>query len=186
MFVGGAETIVIIAKIICSSPSIHSTHAAVVVLSALMRVSNRVLQYLGLGPLRGRGRPLAPTEMLPNYWSPDSLRKNNRLTTSKPHGVIRHPSYSAVMIVHLGVVCLGSSSRTLPCIMWATPQESLERSRCPILNEIANGTLGSSSHANDQILASPPWLFRFSPHHMHALLPTYATYLFVLLKSTGG
>ena len=34
-----------------------------------------------------------------------SIRKNHKLITSGPYGVVRHPSYSAVMMVYFGLVC---------------------------------------------------------------------------------
>ena len=79
-----------------------------------MRDSDRV-QDLGLAPLSvvGVGLVVVGTwvrkqcyqEMGPLFTAQVSIRKDHKLITTGPYGVVRHPSYAALLAVYCGAAC---------------------------------------------------------------------------------
>ena len=103
---------VIVSKII-STLSSHTTYAATV-LSTLMRDTNRA-QDLRLAPLSIVGLGLVVLgawlrrrcyqEMGPLFTAELAIRKDHKLITTGPYSVVRHPSYSGMLAVQVGLVC---------------------------------------------------------------------------------
>ena len=95
-----------------SSPSPVATYATIV-LSILM-VDNDRAQNLRLTPLSMVGLVLVVfgsllrrrcyQEMGPFFTGALAIRKNHKLITSGPYGIVRHPSYSGILAVLAGLV----------------------------------------------------------------------------------
>ena len=100
------------------SPSHVATHATTV-LSILTKDNDRA-QNIRLTPLSVAGlvlvlfgsllRRRCYQEMGPLFTGALAIRKNHKLITSGPYGVVRHPSYSGILAVQAGLTCWFCSS----------------------------------------------------------------------------
>ena len=96
-----------------TSPSHVATYATTV-LSILTRDSDHA-QNIRLTPLSVVGLALVSLgtllrrrcyqEMGPLFTGAVAIRKNHKLITSGPYSVVRHPSYSGILVVFPGLMC---------------------------------------------------------------------------------
>jgi len=103
---------IIISRMISMSSS-HTTYATTV-LSILMRDSDRA-QDIGLTPLSIAGLGLVVVgawlrekcyrALGPLFTIELAIRKDHKLVTTGPYGVVRHPSYAGILAVQAGLVC---------------------------------------------------------------------------------